>query len=175
VLLKTNVVTGATMAIRRACLHSVLPIPAGWVHDAWLAFTLSVLHGALAVDEPWIAYRVHASQQIGVVTWSPRALLLLVNRQTAAFYRVESRNYQALSAFFRALGPKYAEIAQQAESKAQFLELRAEGRESLRRFVHGVGRSLLERSYQRYGLGGKQAAFDAVGASYAAWQRVKSQ
>jgi glycosyltransferase involved in cell wall biosynthesis len=172
VLLKSNVVTGATMAIRRSALATALPIPLGWVHDGWLAFVLELTHGAVAVDEPWIAYRVHAAQQIGVVGWSPQSLLRTMRRQDAQFYRGEASNYRALSAKLRELGGTGLPVAERAREKAAFLELRARGREDLAMSLVGLAKALRQRSYQRYGLGAKQAALDVISAWDSAARRA---
>lgn len=65
VLLRRNVVTGATAVFRRALLASALPFPKEWVHDEWLA-AIAAATGRMAVlAEPLIDYRQHASNQIG--------------------------------------------------------------------------------------------------------------
>jgi glycosyltransferase involved in cell wall biosynthesis len=174
-LLRTNTVTGATMAIRREALASALPIPPGWVHDGWLAFMIEVLHGALPIDRPLISYRIHSQQQIGIVGWSPRQVMALVRRQDASFYRSEAVNFRNLAARLEALGPQYSEPAAGARGKANFLERRAAGRERLADCLGGLGRSLRDRSYQTYGLGAKQALFDLAGGVDSAVRRRGGQ
>jgi glycosyltransferase involved in cell wall biosynthesis len=165
VLLRTNVVTGATMGIRRDRIGAALPIPAGWVHDAWLAFVLELLHGAVPIEEPLIRYRQHASQQIGVLRTTPRAVLELVRRQDAAFYRTQARNYRALAERVARLDvPEAAEAARKADRKAECLEARAAFRDRPVRAAGGFVSAVLRGDYDRFGLGKKQAAFDAVGA-----------
>jgi glycosyltransferase involved in cell wall biosynthesis len=174
VLFKTNVVTGATMAIRRTALAAALPVPPGWVHDGWLAFIIDRLHGGLPIDQPLISYRVHATQQIGVIGWSPGQMLGLIRKQSPAFYRSEAKNFRALSDRLLALGPEHAEVAARATKKAEFLELRATGRESLGACVSGIASALAKSSYARYGMGVKQVAFDLIGAIDAASRRFTS-
>lgn len=65
VLLRHNVVTGATAAFRASYRDIVLPVPAGWVHDGWIALVISAVSGLYAVDRRLIGYRQHSSQQIG--------------------------------------------------------------------------------------------------------------
>jgi glycosyltransferase involved in cell wall biosynthesis len=65
VLLRRNVVTGATMAFRAKYREIVLPIPAGWMHDAWIALIVSAVARCRAVPEALIEYRQHPPQQIG--------------------------------------------------------------------------------------------------------------
>jgi glycosyltransferase involved in cell wall biosynthesis len=64
-LLRRNLVTGATMLIRRSLLETALPIPAGWIHDEWLAL-IAALQGGVVFDErPLVRYRQHGGNQIG--------------------------------------------------------------------------------------------------------------
>ena len=53
VLLKHNVVTGATMAFRAELRKLILPIPEQWFHDAWIALLLSAsnIQGTF-IEEP---------------------------------------------------------------------------------------------------------------------------
>lgn len=63
ILLKRNVVTGATMAFRSKIRDWVLPIPEQWIHDAWISILASAL-GARGtfIEEPLIQYRQHSMQ-----------------------------------------------------------------------------------------------------------------
>ena len=72
VLLKHDVVTGATLMFRRAMLPFVRPIPPSWVHDAWLAWIIS-LHSNLALTTaPFTFYRIHDGQQFGIGSARPK-------------------------------------------------------------------------------------------------------
>jgi glycosyltransferase involved in cell wall biosynthesis len=65
VLSKGNVVTGATMAVRKEMLGEVLPFVPCWVHDEWMAFIITACHPVRLIDKPLICYRQHGRQQIG--------------------------------------------------------------------------------------------------------------
>ncbi len=65
VLLRRNVVTGATMMMRRALALNAAPFPAEWVHDEWLAIVGGLTGEFDLVDEPLIDYRQHGANQIG--------------------------------------------------------------------------------------------------------------
>ena len=65
VLLKHDVVTGATMAFRASCRQIALPIPEPWVHDAWLALVIATVSELKLIDRPLIKYRIHHEQQLG--------------------------------------------------------------------------------------------------------------
>lgn len=65
VLLRRNVVTGATMAFRAHLRGVVLPIPPAWVHDGWIALLAAANGRITLVKDRLIAYRQHAQNQIG--------------------------------------------------------------------------------------------------------------
>jgi glycosyltransferase involved in cell wall biosynthesis len=66
VLCRQNVVTGATTAVDATYRDLLLPIPPGWMHDAWMALVMSCVATVQMDTTPLIEYRVHGSQQIGV-------------------------------------------------------------------------------------------------------------
>jgi hypothetical protein len=66
VLLKRNVVTGATMAFRSEIKNFILPISELWIHDGWIALIGSALgRMGVFINEPLIYYRQHSNQAIG--------------------------------------------------------------------------------------------------------------
>lgn len=64
-LLRRNLVTGATLAIRGAVLKGILPIPGGWVHDEWLAISAAAQGRIDCLEEMLVDYRQHGGNQIG--------------------------------------------------------------------------------------------------------------
>ena len=64
-LLKRNIVTGATTAVRRNVYTQAAPFPAEWVHDEWLAVIASLLGKMVRIDRPLIRYRQHGANLIG--------------------------------------------------------------------------------------------------------------
>jgi glycosyltransferase involved in cell wall biosynthesis len=66
-LIRRNLVTGATVMFRRRLLESARPFPSGWVHDEWLAIVAATRGQIDLVELPLIDYRLHGSNQIGVV------------------------------------------------------------------------------------------------------------
>ena len=68
VLIRRNVVTGATVVMRRDMAHEAMPVPAGWIHDEWVA-AFAAARGALVLDErALIDYRQHDNNQIGAAS-----------------------------------------------------------------------------------------------------------
>ncbi|WP_454904868.1 glycosyltransferase family 2 protein [Variovorax gossypii] len=65
VLLRRNLVTGATTMFRETLLDAALPFAPEWVHDEWLAAIAAATGRMDVLPEPTIDYRQHASNQIG--------------------------------------------------------------------------------------------------------------
>ncbi|KQX22341.1 glycosyltransferase family 2 protein [Variovorax sp. Root434] len=65
VLLRRNLVTGATTVFRKTLLEVALPFAPEWVHDEWLAAVAAAIGRMDVLPEPTIDYRQHASNQIG--------------------------------------------------------------------------------------------------------------
>lgn len=70
-LLKRNVVTGATLMFRAGLRPSLTPIPPLWVHDGWIAWMTALYSRLRMIEEPLVQYRIHAGQQIGVEALAP--------------------------------------------------------------------------------------------------------
>ena len=65
VLLKRNLVTGATAALRGDFARGAMPVPEGWIHDEWLALLAALDHSLRLLPEPLTRYRQHEHNQIG--------------------------------------------------------------------------------------------------------------
>lgn len=66
VLLRRNVVTGATAAFRSELLQRARPFPLEWVHDEWLAVVCAVADEIDCLEDKLIDYRQHPGNEIGV-------------------------------------------------------------------------------------------------------------
>ncbi|MGN6502874.1 MAG: glycosyltransferase family 2 protein [Pseudolysinimonas sp.] len=64
-LLRRNLVTGATVMIRRRLLDAAVPFARDWVHDEWLAAIAAATGTLRLLPEPLIDYRQHGGNQIG--------------------------------------------------------------------------------------------------------------
>ena len=65
VLLRQNIVTGATLSFATKYRSLILPIDARWMHDGWIALLLSAAASGMAIPQPLVRYRQHAGQSIG--------------------------------------------------------------------------------------------------------------
>jgi glycosyltransferase involved in cell wall biosynthesis len=65
VLLRRNLVTGATTVFRRSLLAAALPFSEEWVHDEWLGALAAATGRMDVLPEPLIDYRQHGRNQIG--------------------------------------------------------------------------------------------------------------
>ena len=93
VLLRRNVITGATTVIRSSLVRQALPIPEGWVHDEWLGLMAAIQDGVVFVDSPLIRYRQHGSNEIGAnKTDYDEAKRRLQEKRTDFFQRKLRRN-----------------------------------------------------------------------------------
>jgi glycosyltransferase involved in cell wall biosynthesis len=72
-LLRRNLVSGCTMALRRVFLLHALPVPAGFMHDEWLALMAAAQDEIAFVDEPLISYRLHDGNALGLRDLGARA------------------------------------------------------------------------------------------------------
>ncbi len=81
--LRRNLVTGATVMLRRSLLKSALPIPEGWIHDEWLALLAAAQGGVSFCPECLIRYRQHGDNQIGVDKITPMGVIkkLVMSRE----------------------------------------------------------------------------------------------
>ena len=64
-LMKRNVVTGATALFRKSLLSVAFPFPEFWLHDEWLAVMAAAVGEIDFVDHELIDYRQHGGNQVG--------------------------------------------------------------------------------------------------------------
>lgn len=64
-LLKQNVITGATMAFRRQLLDRVIPISDRWLHDYWIGIIATLTGSVIGIPDQLILYRQHDKNVIG--------------------------------------------------------------------------------------------------------------
>lgn len=75
VLMRRNLVTGATTMFRASLRDIAEPFAPSWVHDEWLAILAAVTGDVDVVDAQLIDYRQHGGNAIGASKPGPRDLI----------------------------------------------------------------------------------------------------
>ncbi len=156
VLLRRNIVTGATMALRREVLALATPFAAHWAHDEWMAMIAS-MHGRVdTIEHPLIDYRQHGGNQIGATEKSPlQQIGIGVSRRA-----YQERQVLRMRELEQRVTP---ETRDAVADRARHAVARADTPASpVARIVH-VGREFLRGGYHRFGSGLRSAVADLVG------------
>jgi hypothetical protein len=66
VLIRRNIVCGATVAFRAEWKAQLLPIPKNALHDEWIGLVTAAHHALRFIPEPLIRYRQHTANEIGL-------------------------------------------------------------------------------------------------------------
>ena len=156
VLLRLNVVTGATAAFRSRLRIPALPFPQCWVHDGWLAAVAAAVGECRPVEEQLVLYRRHATQQIGADRLTFRMQLDSARRMDARYFRRQAECFQSfyerLQAYRTQL--RHPEALDLLPEKVAHLEDCARMRSGSRLArIPRIARGLLRGRYQRFGLG----------------------
>ena len=125
-LLARNLVTGATVALRRSVFDAARPFPREWVHDEWLAIIAAALGSVDYVDAQLIDYRQHDRNQIGMrrLKLSEKFPKLLRPRENR--YRHMQRRVEILLDKLIALAPAVRpEYVEQVREKLRHVRVRA--------------------------------------------------
>ncbi|MBI5418628.1 MAG: glycosyltransferase family 2 protein [Deltaproteobacteria bacterium] len=157
VLLKYNVVTGATMAFRSEYVPLVVPFPESCVHDWWIALLVSFIADLAMIPEPLIKYRQHSANQIGGIKldWSgkvgrARGVGEDVLREVADGYRAA---YDRLCS--RASSLKREELLSRLAEKVRHFEARSGLPDTVFGRLPVTIKELVSLRYHRYSLGTK--------------------
>ena len=94
-LLRRNVVTGATLAIKAEFRKLILPIPEGWVHDGWIALLMAATGVLAFIPQALIKYRQHSSNQLGALKRGFDEQIDNARKPHAQIYAAAAANYIA--------------------------------------------------------------------------------
>jgi hypothetical protein len=162
VLLRHNVVTGATLLFRAEHRALILPIADGWVHDGWIALLVAAVGRCTALPEPLLSYRQHPRQQIG-------------QRQRSLYQQYlrgkgkPARHFQSIAAAFQAAHGRLTQFSPRLRQpqtlaalrrKAAHYRAKAAMRRVRRWRLPLVLRELLRGHYARYSSGWRSLAQD---------------
>ncbi|MEM1867729.1 MAG: glycosyltransferase family 2 protein [Thermosphaera sp.] len=126
VLLRHNIVTGATLAFRSELRDVVLPIPQEWVHDAWIAFVAACCgKKGIAIETPLIFYRQHVGQTIGGRKLKLQELIARARSVGKEEYLLEIQRYEQAREHLRTLGMNNSWVEKLLDEKIEHLRARA--------------------------------------------------
>ena len=162
-LLLGNFVTGATLAFRTEWNKLLLPIPAGWVHDHWIALILVAVSRFDFIDKSLISYRSHPLQERGVKKRNIYELWLrFANLQRANYFEAALLR-ESLADHLRSFDPqRFSRQIAKCEAMAIHLRRRA-ALPSGRLFrVPTIVREIVNRNYFLHAFGLKSVLCDIV-------------
>ena len=87
-----NVVTGATLCIKKSVKDFIFPFPEGMLHDQWIASYLALKNVLYYSNENLISYRLHNNQQVGMkninkIKKKERLKRIILNLETPKTYQ----------------------------------------------------------------------------------------
>lgn len=161
VLLRRNMVTGATMAFRREALQAALPFVDGWAHDEWIAIQAALRGRVDTLDEVLVDYRQHEANQIGVrARHGAQKLGIGMDRQ--AFLRRAEQRQQALSER-AARGPLPDPIRDALDQRLLHARHRANLPAAFAARLPAIWSEARSGRYARFGRGWRSALADLFG------------
>lgn len=162
VLLKHDVVTGATLAFRAELVPCLKDMPEHWPHDAWIAVIAAVCGDLTLVDEPLLAYRQHYSNVVGgrKKAWTREAVAAL-NMDRADYYRKELERWRVLMARLYDMPAKQS-ASNTLAAKLTHLSRRASLPPIRLQRIAGVARELFLGNYSRYARNWGSVAIDLL-------------
>jgi hypothetical protein len=126
VLLRRNLVTGATAMFRRQLADKAFPVPAHWVHDEWLGVMAAACGRVDVLELPLIDYRQHDANQIGARRASLREVAEKLLTSRSAAHAVRLHRAQVLVERLRLLGDAVApDIVIKAQDKLEHQQRRS--------------------------------------------------
>ncbi|MDW8262939.1 MAG: glycosyltransferase family 2 protein [Phycisphaerales bacterium] len=163
-LLRHSFVAGATMGVASRLRPALLPVPAPWPFDGWVAVAASALAETRIIEQTLNEYRQHPTQAIGGRRKG------LWRRYVEARRAVDERYHLRVAEMADSLKRRLLEQGVPAsdqrillvEAKATFARQRAAMRRSiLKRYPLLIGQ-LLRGRYHQFGQGWRSAAMDAL-------------
>jgi len=162
-LLRRNLMTGATMMIRRTLLDSALPFPSSWVHDEWLACIAAAVGEVSLLGDRLTDYRQHGTNQIGAkrLSFSGKVGRLSIPREERN--RRLAARASDLQDRLKALGPKVpVQFVEQARKKLDHELVRLRLPRDRWRRIGPVVAEYRRGGYRWYGRGWRDVLRDLV-------------
>lgn len=163
VLLRRNLVTGATTMFRRSLLEAALPFPPEWVHDEWLGAIAAATGVMDVLPEPLIDYRQHASNQIGARRLSLGQKIAKAFDSRGDKHARRLQRAQALLRRLEQLGHRVpAAIVQAQHEKVAHQRFRAGLPASRLARIGSIAAEALRGRYSRFGRPGQAIVQDLL-------------
>lgn len=160
-LLRRNVVTGATCAVRRTLLAAALPVPGGFWHDEWLALLAAACDGIAWADRPLTDYRLHGDNAAGVGDVGPWATVRSLRADARAFQRGKAQKLALVNQALLKLGRwTVPDRVATIEAAAAHWRARAERPGWGRGRLAAVWSEVRSGGYQRFSAGWRSAVKD---------------
>lgn len=161
VLLRCNVVTGATLMFRSNLRGVLGPFPREWVHDGWMAWMIVFHSRLIAFSEPLIRYRIHRNQQVGIPGRSVRDRLRRAQATGFREYREMEQQFGLLCEYAKAHPDVCsAAMCRRLEEKRALARFRAEIGGS--RWIRWAGILANAGRYHLYAQGWQSMLKDAL-------------
>ncbi len=155
VLLRRNIVSGATLALRGTWKEHVLPLPGSVVHDEWVALCVAARGGLRLVPERLIRYRQHSSNQIGARRWS-------IAERLDSLFRSRRTENRRLLAMMQKLRERVGAGSADIEGKISHLEQRVSLPNSRFARLPAVAAEFVSGRYSRHSWGWRTVVRDLV-------------
>jgi hypothetical protein len=124
-MMRQNFVTGTTLMFRSSLRQDILPVPDEWVHDAWIAWMISMHSRLCLVPERLIYYRIHAAQQIGADLQPLRTRVKRDPEKVIQQHKLELLRMASLEGRIRKMSVEYAmSYLDLVQGKKAFLKTR---------------------------------------------------
>jgi glycosyltransferase involved in cell wall biosynthesis len=154
ILLRQNLIVGASMAFRAHLKNLILPVPSGWMHDYWIVLLGSAISYGVPVPVPLLMYRRHAEQTCG---WKKKDMWQSINESMASDEEVLLRKLEQFRELQMRLRLYYASTRYPIERLASLheKELHLSNRVKLRSAagltrIRGVLLEAITGRYQRF-------------------------
>ncbi|MGO8669771.1 MAG: glycosyltransferase family 2 protein [Capsulimonadaceae bacterium] len=159
-LLRRNVATGATMALRRSLCDVALPIPEGLAtyHDAWIVQIAAATGRVVYLPSPLVLYRQHPGQQTWDFVYVHHARKVL----DRAHYAAHLRQLRALRGRLAAFAGTQAGCVERIDANITHLERRSALPSGLLLRLPAVAAELASGRYSTFSSGWRSALKDLV-------------
>ncbi|MCW3043395.1 MAG: Alpha-L-Rha alpha,3-L-rhamnosyltransferase [Actinobacteria bacterium] len=163
VLVRTNFVTGATMAFRASFVADIVPIPESWVHDGWIALVIALRSQVAFIDRPLVQYRQHDANLVGAPKrYGLGDLLAGAMPAPSSALRQEAEKWHVARERAASIDQAAAGDLQRLLAKEQHMLARARLPDPRLARVPRVVREFVVGNYHRYSAGSGSAVKDLL-------------